>query len=239
MKILLKSTDKRIRYWRSMLSDWPQRVQIECILNNAINAQQSYRIGHPGNLVLLDSYGLDESTLRRELHNNRDSYLVVVDHESKWASYLIREWENFRVRDYVSQNLSENCLSEILSRCCSYQVRQIINKTEQIFLTIWNKGEKLFVNTKDIFLLEGCGAYTRIYAQGQEFVVSKTLKSLMETLPDCFIRTHRSFAIHLEYINSMRGDYVVLNNGQSVRASKQGKKNLFTRLDSLKYAIAQ
>lgn len=236
MRVYLKTSSERLTYWRTLLSGWRQKVH--CISGEENLIQDNGQV--PSDIiVLIDAYGLNEFTLNRELRFYSYCYSVVVDYEGKWAGYLIRESENFKVSDYMCDGISEKCLSELVHRCFTRKFKQHINHSEKVYITIWNNGEKFFINSKDIYMLEGFGAYTRIHSKDQEYIVSKTLKNLLLTLPNCFIRTHRSFAVHLGHINSMKGDYVMLQNGQSARASKQGKKNLFVRLENEKYAIAQ
>jgi DNA-binding LytR/AlgR family response regulator len=91
-------------------------------------------------------------------------------------------------------------------------------------LVIKDKGAQIYIETTSIKLLEGFGSYTRIHTADKVYIVSKTIKKILELLPNQFIRTHRSFAVHQKQVRSLMGNTLLLQNGESVKVSKAGRQ---------------
>ncbi len=72
--------------------------------------------------------------------------------------------------------------------------------------------------------VSGFGSYTRIHTDAKIYIVSKTIKKILEMLPNQFIRTHRSFAVHQKQLRSLMGNKVLLHNGEQVKVSKSGRQ---------------
>jgi two-component system LytT family response regulator len=93
----------------------------------------------------------------------------------------------------------------------------------------------LFVSTADIIYCQGQGNYTEIFLlNGQKLTSSHTLKAYEDMLADRnFFRTHKSFLINLQQIESYRkgeGGNVIMSDGREIeiaRRNKTGFLNLF------------
>lgn len=103
---------------------------------------------------------------------------------------------------------------------------------DSFFISVRNKLEKIAF--EEILYLEADGRYSNIYVlPNRKLVVRQTLGELEEKLPpDRFFRTHRSFLIHLRYLQSLDfQDMVVWINGQSIPLSKRNKADLTNLLN--------
>lgn len=93
----------------------------------------------------------------------------------------------------------------------------------------------LFISTTDIIYCQGQGNYTEIFLlNGQKITSSHTLRAYEDMLTGRhFFRTHKSFLINLQHIESYRkgeGGNVVMSNGREIeiaRRNKTGFLNLF------------
>ena len=93
----------------------------------------------------------------------------------------------------------------------------------------------LFINTSEIVYCQGQGNYTEIFLlNGQKITSSHTLKAYEDMLSGRhFFRTHKSFLINLQHIESYRkgeGGNVIMSNGREIeiaRRNKTGFLNLF------------
>ena len=93
----------------------------------------------------------------------------------------------------------------------------------------------LFISTADIIYCQGQGNYTEIFLlNGQKVTSSHTLRAYADMLADRnFYRTHKSFLINLQQIESYRkgeGGNVIMSNGREIeiaRRNKTGFLNLF------------
>jgi DNA-binding LytR/AlgR family response regulator len=180
-------------------------------------------------LILLDTENMPEELITMYLKKFNSSYLVIIDPLHIWASLIIRNQNDFQVNDYVQKIENAADLESCIERC---RKSLEIDQTDMVvgeYFVVKDRGESTFINLNNITVLEGLGAYTKVHSVNKQYIVSKNLKKLLEQLPKCFIRTHRSFAVHIKHINSLSGNQVLLHNGETVKASKSGKKILISR----------
>jgi DNA-binding LytR/AlgR family response regulator len=180
-------------------------------------------------LILLDTDNMPEELITMYLKQFNSSYLVIIDPLHIWASLIIRNQNDFQVNDYVQKIENAADLESCIERC---RKSLEIDQTDMVvgeYFVVKDRGESTFINLNNITVLEGLGAYTKVHSVNKQYIVSKNLKKLLEQLPKCFIRTHRSFAVHIKHINSLSGNQVLLHNGETVKASKSGKKILISR----------
>ena len=69
------------------------------------------------------------------------------------------------------------------------------------------------IASKDILFIEAYGDYVKVNTKDKLIVTNKTFSSTLDLLPkSTFIRTHKSFAINLNVINSVSGNRISINN---------------------------
>ncbi|MBK1896474.1 LytR/AlgR family response regulator transcription factor [Chryseobacterium paridis] len=67
---------------------------------------------------------------------------------------------------------------------------------------------KLFFD--DIMVIKGLGNYVEIYTRDQKrYIYYKTLKDLIESLPDEFMRIHNSYIVNLTNIESFENNQII------------------------------
>lgn len=82
-------------------------------------------------------------------------------------------------------------------------------------------GEQKVINSADIIYIEGSGKYCNIRTIDTTVRSSKTLSRVLELLPQhCFFRTHKSYAINLYCIVSIKDEFITLNNGEKAKISR-------------------
>jgi len=89
---------------------------------------------------------------------------------------------------------------------------QLLSRKEPfIFLRVDKKLIKFKLN--DILYVESLKDYIKVYTLLGDFLVHKSMTSLMEELPQSnFIRIHRSFSIAINKVNSVEGNSVEIAN---------------------------
>lgn len=97
----------------------------------------------------------------------------------------------------------------------------------------------LFVEIKDIMLLEADGAYTKVYLQnGSELLVSKRLLFFEKVLEDrpFMVRVHRSHIVNFNFVKrySKAESVIVLDNGKTVSVPKEKKAMIEETLQRIK-----
>lgn len=94
-------------------------------------------------------------------------------------------------------------------------------------------GKNVLINKTDILYIQAAGAYSKIITAKRTYLISKTLKVLAPTLPDSFLRVHRSFLVPMHQIESFRLNILQLKNGESILLSKNGRKLIAEKLDMI------
>ncbi|NJL14990.1 MAG: response regulator transcription factor [Microscillaceae bacterium] len=93
-----------------------------------------------------------------------------------------------------------------------------------------------FFDYAEIVYLKAEGAYTKVVLRDKApFLVSKNIKQLESLLPaELFLRTHRSYMIHLQYVEKYcRADSEIqMRNGDRVSLSRE-KKDIFLKAFSI------
>jgi DNA-binding LytR/AlgR family response regulator len=149
-------------------------------------------------------------------------YHVIIDSNHQNAQSCMRIAREVNIRDYISAPFTSSDIQDCLDRYfhCLEQ-RKAADKNN---LVIKEKGAHIYIETSAIRLLEGFGSYTRIHTADKIYIVSKTIKKILELLPNQFIRTHRSFAVHQKQLRSLMGNTLLLHNGEQVKVSKSGRQ---------------
>lgn len=149
-------------------------------------------------------------------------YTVAIDGNYAHFRTCIHHASDLQLRDYINLPLSESALQSCVERYQNWlEERKLSSKNN---LIIKEKGAHIYIETSTIKLLEGLGSYTRIHTSDKVYIVSKTIKKILEQLPNQFIRTHRSFAVHQKQVRSLVGNMLLLQNGEFVKVSKSGRQ---------------
>lgn len=88
-------------------------------------------------------------------------------------------------------------------------------------IIINENGEQKIINSEDIIYIEGSGKYCIIRTIDTTVRSSKTLSGVLKLLPQhCFYRTHKSYALNLYCIVSIKDEFITLNNGEKSKISR-------------------
>lgn len=165
------------------------------------------------------------------------SEYAIKAFEVNAISYLLKPIRTGLVQDAVKR------VSEIISSKQIHEQLQGLNhslRTEsfgKIGLPV--SDGVLFLKTSEIYYLKAEGMYTEVVTMNNGTqLISKPLKYFVDLLnkkPE-FFRTHRSFLINIAYIKQLvkrDGNYVVMDNGETVSASKEKMDLLIERLEGI------
>lgn len=114
-------------------------------------------------------------------------------------------------------------------------------KTQNTVTRVMNTvhiGGRTNVNPDDVIACIACANYSRaLMKTGKEFFVATTLGLIAARLDEkVFVRTHRTYLVninYLKYIDSDKGEFVLLENDLRVVVSRRKKQNLIERLENL------
>lgn len=91
------------------------------------------------------------------------------------------------------------------------------------------------IAVKELVCVQACGDYAMLITTAGEYLKEQTMKSLETSLPDNFVRVHRSYIVNIEAIERVelygKETYrVMLKTGGTARASAAGYRLLKERL---------
>jgi DNA-binding LytR/AlgR family response regulator len=150
------------------------------------------------------------------------AYYVIIDSNYNNAQDCLRMAREVNIRDYINAPFTQYEIQDCIDRF--YHCLALRKAADKNNLVIKEKGAHIYIETRSIKLLEGFGSYTRIHTADKIYIVSKTIKNILELLPNQFIRTHRSFAVHQKQLRSLMGNTLLLHNGEQVKVSKSGRQ---------------
>ena len=168
---------------------------------------------------------LGDSTFQFEINYNSlgDFFTVTLfkDHvriiDSYKVVYNVPLFENLGYLDIpkiIIKPLDTNKLSNDID--CFIKDKKMFSP---IVVNVY--GEQIVISSEDIIYLEGSGKYCNIRTIDNTVQSSKTLAGVLKLLPQhCFFRTHKSYAINLYCIVSIKDDFITLNNGEKAKISR-------------------
>jgi DNA-binding LytR/AlgR family response regulator len=85
-----------------------------------------------------------------------------------------------------------------------------------------NEGATIFLDSKDIVLLEAMGKECIVHLSKEHMVIKTTMAEIIELLPKShFFRVHRGYYLNFNYITKYDNSYIYLKNGQKAPVSKR------------------
>ena len=85
----------------------------------------------------------------------------------------------------------------------------------------------------DILFIKGLGNYVEIYVRSdKKYVYYKTLKDLIDKLPDEFMRVHNSYIINLKNLNHIEDNHLIIEE-HKISIAKSYKECLLNSIDKL------
>lgn len=115
-------------------------------------------------------------------------------------------------------------------------IKELLDKSTPILapdgkLKIKASGKIHFLDYTDLIRIEGFDYYIKVHSAEKMYLVRESLKSIVQRLPDQFVRVHKSNVINLNHLKSLeplsRGNYeVTLTTGEQLLMSKTYRDQL-------------
>lgn len=135
-----------------------------------------------------------------------DSHKFIVT--TAYSDYALESF-NFRVIDYILKPITKKRFDLAVKKYTDLFDSQTINQSTYIFVKA--NGRQVKINFSDLLYIEGLKDYIRIHTKTEKIMVLETMKSFEAKLPKNFKRIHRSFIINLDYLTSIDGNSVYLD----------------------------
>ena len=82
-------------------------------------------------------------------------------------------------------------------------------------------GKCLVTKFEDIIFLEGVLHKTKVHLKDRkELIVNKSLSELSESMPEYFLRCHKSFVVNPQYVETLKADKVTLKTAEAISVSR-------------------
>ena len=222
-------------YYLSQSSNMDVFASLKCEITNlqnirAIEEITSLNVDYEKNppFVFVDIRDID-GPISALLDPECFAYCVIIDSNYNNAQDCLRMAREVNIRDYINAPFAQYDIQDCIDRF--YHCLALRKAADKNNLVIKEKGAHIYIETRSIKLLEGFGSYTRIHTADKIYIVSKTIKKILELLPNQFIRTHRSFAVHQKQLRSLMGNTLLLHNGEQVKVSKSGRQVILDHLN--------
>lgn len=89
---------------------------------------------------------------------------------------------------------------------------------------------KIYFN--DILFIKGLGNYVEIFTENKKFIYYKSLKELIDKLPDEFMRVHNSYIINLTNVDSFEDNHLIIKE-HKISVAKSYKDCFINSIEKL------
>jgi DNA-binding LytR/AlgR family response regulator len=143
--------------------------------------------------------------------------------------YAIEGFE-LEIMDYLLKPISyERFLKGVLKAKAHFNSKiQTDSFMDYLFIKVEGKLEKIAFS--EVLFIEGMENYVAIYLPNKKLLTHITIKALLEKLPkDKFARTHKSYLVALDKVESIEGNTLFIGN-HKIPVSKYLKNEILSKI---------
>jgi two-component system, LytTR family, response regulator len=164
---------------------------------------------------------------------NKAAVIFITAH----SEYAIDGFE-IGVVDFISKPFEFERFILAVNRAQVYLKKNIqidTNKSDVIYIKSKGTTKLVKVVTDDIIYIEVIKDYLKIVTKTGVYMMLMTIKGIQKLLdPNQFFKTHRSFIINIDAIQSFSGNIIEMNNTSEIPIVQSKKEELFIKLNILK-----
>jgi DNA-binding LytR/AlgR family response regulator len=139
--------------------------------------------------------------------------------------YALQAFEN-DVADYLLKPISYPRFLKAVNKVIKQSKKSTLEKD---FLFIKANGVQVKLKFNDILWIQSASEYIIIYAINGKYMVYSSMNSILERLPQNFIRVHRSNIVSLNKVEKIHKNIIEIN-GQFIKVSKKYRASLEDKL---------
>lgn len=139
---------------------------------------------------------------------------------TSFTQYALKGYEVDALQ-YLIKPMSPTKLLPILDKAHTIWVN-----SHRKFLVVSNSTGQFRLPLNDIFYITMLAHNAEISTLDNKHIMRKSAKELMELLPPCFIRCHRSYILNLYKVDCIYGDSVRLSNNEELPVSRSSIKQI-------------
>lgn len=178
------------------------------------------------------------------------AYHPAIIFVTAYDTYALQAFENDAI-DYLLKPFTDNrfdkAFQKALKICKSQQLNESLheaNFTERLKKALQQfhqestntisikDGAKFYIlPLQDVMYVEAAGDYLSVFTTEKKYLHKETLGNLENTLPEHFVRIHKSYIVNTTFIKELHsqfnGDYtVLLKGGQQLKLSRNYRERL-------------
>ncbi len=254
IKTIIVDDEAEAREGIKMLLGQDTEIHITAVCNNGLQAIEAIREHHP-DLLLLDIQMPQVSGFEVLNSVEKEALPVVIfitahdeytlkAFEVHAIDYLLKPFTDqrfFAALNYAKQHIlhqkqskSQQSLSHLLHTQQEKQTPaegRLIKESKKLInnrLVVKTNGRIHLVPLEKISWIEAYDYYVKIHTKEHTFVIRDSMKNMEETLPDLFLRIHKSSIINTQHLADIhvtaQGDYEVkLSSGEILKVSRNYK----------------
>lgn len=151
---------------------------------------------------------------------NRPPNIIIVTSTDEFA---IKAFD-YGVIDYLLKPVTFPRFFRAVDKTSRYFLKKNLQKQDNEDIYIRKGTELVKLKLNDLYLLEGCENYVRLYIGKQKYAIHFTMKAIENQLPsDSFKRIHKSYIINRNYIKVIKEDTLDVIIGENVKTVPIGK----------------
>lgn len=157
--------------------------------------------------------------------------LVFVTAYDKYAIQAIRLSAFDYLLKPIEKNELKDCLNRILEENTSSNdtYHQLLSLDDDNILVVNSHKGANYIKINDIISITANGMYSKFQLKDKILISSKPLKTYQEIHHKLF-RCHRSYIVNLDYVQEIKGQFIMLKNKEVISVSRQNKKKLINSL---------
>jgi len=209
------------------------QVKIVASCKNAVEAFKALN-EHTVELIFLDINmpEIDGLSFARSVNSR-----IRVIFTTAYRDYAVDGFD-LRAVDYLLKPVSFDRLVQAINK---YQDEHNDNRLVQAATTLYpeltdsvyvrSDRKMIRIRFRDILYIESTGDYLKIYLPDKKVVTRETLSTLQAKLPGkYFLRTHRSFLVSVNYLDSYTSEYIEIGKHQ-IPVSRGYRDSVMKQLD--------
>ena len=183
-------------------------LHLSGVFNNAIEAFHELKNNNNIDLLFLDVNmpKISGLTFYKSLQNPPDVIFTTA-----YSQYAVDGFEVNAI-DFLLKPFSFERFFIAVNKVVAKKFPIEISNNENHFLLIKSNKTTHKISSNDILFIEAYGDYVKIYVEDKYILTNNTFANILEMLPkNKFMRSHKSFAINLEKINTIQGNRIAIN----------------------------
>ncbi len=180
-------------------------LDLKAICNNASEAFKHLQLHNNIDLLFLDINMPKQSGL--DFYSSLKHSPKVI-FTTAYPQYAVEGFELNAV-DYLLKPISYERFLTAIGKVVQQRYQHSTNDT--FFMLKENKAlHKVYF--KDVLFLEAFGDYVKVVQKGKTIVTHSTFTKLIESLPEGFLRIHKSFSINLAHLSLLSGNQITIDD---------------------------